>query len=228
MNTTRDVCYLEGWPHHYIGKATPETRGCFLFLLKIKAKSKKVQSNCIKGGIDVQKRLIRRAQKGDMQAYEDLFGMYEVELYKLAFVYVKNREDALDLVQEVAYRSCKYIKSLKKPAYYKTWLIRILMNCASDYSKKHPVHAEMEPELYIAEQDESLDIKVTLEGVMQYLTKEEKDVVLLKYYEDYTFEQIAEVLELKLGTTKTILYRALKKLRLALVEEGTTYEQFKG
>lgn len=176
----------------------------------------------------MEKRLIRRAQKGDMQAYEELFGMYELELYKLAFVYAKNKENALDLVQEVAYRSCKYIKSLKEPAYYKTWLIRILMNCASDYSKKHPVHAEMEPELYIAEPDESLDVKVTLEGVMQYLSKEEKDVVLLKYYEDFTFEQIAEVLELKLGTTKTILYRALKKLRAALVEEGMTYEQFKG
>lgn len=81
----------------------------------------------------VDKRLIKCAQKGDMRAYEELFQKYEEEIYKLAFVYAKNREDVLDIVQEVAYRSCKHISSLKEPAYFKTWLIRILMNCASDY-----------------------------------------------------------------------------------------------
>lgn len=76
--------------------------------------------------------------------------------------------------------------------------------------------------------EEQLDVKITLESVMHHLSKEEKDIVLLKYYEDYTFKQIAEALELKLGTIKTILYCALRKLRAALQEEGTVYEQFKG
>lgn len=173
-------------------------------------------------------RLIKKAQKGDAAAYEQLFAHYEVEIYKLAFVYVKNRDDALDLVQEVAYRSFKYIHTLKEPAYFKTWLIRILMNSANDLLKKRPQHEPLQPELYVVPTDEELDVKVTLEGMMEYLTKEEKDVVLLKYYEDYTFEQIADVLDLKLGTAKTILYRALKKLKQALVKEGTSYGQFKG
>lgn len=54
---------------------------------------------------------------------------------------------------------------------------------------------------------------------MTRLTKEEKDVVLLKFYHDYTLQQTATILQLKLGTTKTILYRALKKLRKALEQE---------
>lgn len=173
-------------------------------------------------------RLIKRAQKGDVAAYDELFAQYEIEIYKLAYVYVKNRDDALDLVQEVAYRSFKYIHTLKEPTYFKTWLIRILMNSASDLLKKRPQYEELQQDLYVVPNEEELDVKITLEGIMEHLTKEEKDVVLLKYYEDYTFEQIAEVLSIKLGTAKTILYRALKKLKNALQKEGTSYEQFKG
>lgn len=174
--------------------------------------------------------LIHKAQRGDMAAYDQLFSLYEIEIYKLAYVYVRNRDDALDIVQEVAYRSCKSIHTLREPSYYKTWLIRILMNCAADLLKKRPQQEELESVLFTVpiEAEVDLDVKVTIEGVMQYLKKEEKDVVLLKYYEDYTFEQIADCLGMKLGSVKTVLYRALRKLKLALEKEGTPYEQFKG
>lgn len=178
----------------------------------------------------MERELIHKAQRGDLAAYDQLFSLYEIEIYKLAYVYVKNRDDALDLVQEVAYRSCKAIKSLKESSYYKTWLIKILMNCAVDLLKKRPQHEELEPILFNvpSEAEVDLDVKVTLEGVMQHLNKEEKDVVLLKYYEDYTFEQIADCLGMKLGSVKTVLYRALRKLKVALEKEGTSYEEFKG
>ena len=171
--------------------------------------------------------LIKRAKKGDAGAYERLFAQYEADLYRMAYVYMKNREDAMDVVQETAYRSFKYVHTLKEPAYFKTWLIRILINSAHDVLKKRPEEVVVEPHLFVVEMDEHIDVKITLEAVMHYLTKEEKDVILLKYYEDYTFEQIADVLQLKLGTAKTILYRALKKLKLALQQEEGYDEQFK-
>ena len=64
------------------------------------------------------------------------------------------------------------------------------------------------------------DLKFTLEAVMTYLTPIEKQVVYLKYYEELTFQEISDILQMKLGTVKSILYRALSKLKQALHEEG--------
>ncbi len=172
----------------------------------------------------MEKRLIRRAQKGDADSYAQLFAKYEADLYRMAYVYSGRREDALDLVQEVAYRSFKYIHSLKDPRYVKTWLVRILINCANDFYKKRPDTKEYEDDAFI--EDEQVDVKVTLEAAMKYLTVDEKNIILLKYYEDWTVQQIADVLDMKLGTVKTILYRALRKLRDALEKEGTAREIF--
>lgn len=55
----------------------------------------------------------------------------------MAYVYVKNRDDALDVVQEVAYQSFKKIDTLKNPEYFKTWLMKITMNCATNQVKKN-------------------------------------------------------------------------------------------
>ena len=172
----------------------------------------------------MEKRLIRRAQKGDADSYAQLFAKYEADLYRMAYVYSGRREDALDLVQEVAYRSFKYIHSLKDPRYVKTWLVRILINCANDFYKKLPDAKEYEDDAFI--EDEQVDVKVTLEAAMKYLTVDEKNIILLKYYEDWTVQQIADALDMKLGTVKTILYRALRKLRDALEKEGTAREIF--
>ena len=175
----------------------------------------------------MDRELIKRSQPGDMNADDELFSKYENKLYKFAFVYVKNEHDAIDLVQDVTYRSSKAIHTLKEPSYYKTWLIRILMNCAADLICTKNTYEQGVTSLIMKDTTLDIDVKVTLNNVMNFLTKEEKDVVLLKYYEDYTFKQIADCLEMKIGSTKTILYQALKKLKVALEKEATTYEQFK-
>lgn len=61
----------------------------------------------------MQEILIQRAKKGDAEAFAQLFSQFEMDLYKMAYVYVGNEVDALDVVQEVAYRSFKYIHSLQ-------------------------------------------------------------------------------------------------------------------
>ncbi|GLC86942.1 RNA polymerase sigma factor [Lysinibacillus piscis] len=163
--------------------------------------------------------LVQRAKKGDAEAFAQLFAHYEVELYKMAYIYVGNEADALDVVQEVAYRSFKSIHSLQQTIYVKTWLIRITINCANDVLKKKglptaTIHMEISEEY-----EEGLLEKWRLEDVMTILSKAEKDIVLLRFYQDYTIAQTAQILQLKLGTAKTILYRALKKLKQALEQE---------
>ncbi|MEG0449041.1 MAG: sigma-70 family RNA polymerase sigma factor [Lysinibacillus sp.] len=164
--------------------------------------------------------LVKYAKAGDAGAFTELFMHFEIDIYKMAYLYVGNEADALDVVQEVAYRSFKYIQSLQSATYIKTWLMRIAINCASDVLKKRGQVVSYEE--YAEEHEaplEDLPEKWALEDVMTKLTKPEKDVIILRFYHDYTVQQTASILQLKLGTTKTILYRALKKLRQALEQE---------
>ncbi|WP_277587092.1 RNA polymerase sigma factor [Psychrobacillus antarcticus] len=161
--------------------------------------------------------LVKKAQKGDDKAFLALFQKYEQDIYRMAFVYVKNQSDALDVVQETAYRSFKTIKNLKEPKYFKTWLIRIAVNCSLDLVRKQTKVVQLKPELEGNLSDdvneEDIILEITVRDLIEQLNEGEKSVVILRFYEDLTFKEISETLDIPLGTTKTILYRALDKLR---------------
>lgn len=133
----------------------------------------------------------------------------------MAYVYVKNKDDALDVVQEVAYRSFKKIDTLKKPEYFKTWLIKITISCATDCLRKNKKMVQLRPEYeeFIGSAGEDIPLSLSLHQLLDELNEDEKGIVILKYYEDYSFKEIAELLNIPLGTSKSILYRALDKLR---------------
>ncbi|GGA67782.1 sigma-70 family RNA polymerase sigma factor [Ornithinibacillus halotolerans] len=162
------------------------------------------------------KDLVKKAQKGSDQAFLTLFQRYEEDIYRIAFIYVKNQNDALDVVQETAYRSFKTIKKLKQPNYFKTWLIRIAINCSLDLLKKQRklIHLPKEYEDQLTEElNDDIELDLSLQDLMEYLHPDEKSIIILRFYEDLTMKEIAETLEMPLGTVKTILYRALAKLR---------------
>ncbi|RKD22950.1 RNA polymerase [Ammoniphilus oxalaticus] len=165
-------------------------------------------------------RLVEKSQKGDAKAFLKLFQMYEIEVYRTAFIYVKNEDDALDIAQDVAYQSFKKIRSLKNPEYLKTWLIRITINCAINTVRRNQkvVHLKPEIEQMISSEDEDIPLSLTLQELIDTLREDEKSVVLLRFYHDHTFKEIAEALDIPLGTAKSILYRALAKLRKDLKE----------
>ena len=166
-------------------------------------------------------RLVKKAQQGDDQAFLNIFQHFQEDLYRMAFVYMKNQEDALDVVQEVAYQSFKNIHSLKNPQYLKTWLIKITINCAINTinKKKKVILLDKSHEEFIdAVVDGDLPLTLTLQDVIELLQEDEKSVVLLRFYHTYTFKEIAQALEIPLGTAKSILYRALQKLRHNLKE----------
>ena len=169
-------------------------------------------------------RLIKKAQKGHEKAFLKLFQMYEADIYRMAFIYLKNEGEALDIVQETAYKAFDKIESLKEPAYFKTWLIKIAISSSLNRLKRLEKIVPMQNEYINNMQFEQGDptVKVLLQQILEELTSEEKGIVLLKYYEGYTFQEIADMLHIPLGTVKSILYRALKKLRVQ-VEEADFY-----
>lgn len=162
-----------------------------------------------------------RAKKGDEKAYIILFQQFEVDIYRMAYVYVENREDALDIVQETAYKSFSKIKTLKNPQYIKTWLIRIAINIALSHLRREkkvvpikPVYAEMLPA-----NEKDISLQITLNDLIEGLNEKEKSVVMLRFYRDHTIKEISEILDIPLGTVKTMLYRALEKLRVQVKKE---------
>ena len=162
------------------------------------------------------KNIIKKAQKGDDDAFLMLFKCYEQDIYRMAFIYMKNQNDALDIVQETAYRAFKAIAQLKDHRYVKTWLIKIAINCSLDLlrqQQKNVLIQQQFSEKYTDFTEDNLALQITLHDLMNVLNEGEKSVIILKYYEDLTFKEIAETLNIPLGTAKTILYKALQKLR---------------
>jgi RNA polymerase sigma-70 factor (ECF subfamily) len=172
--------------------------------------------------------LVREAQQGDENAFIELFQQYEEDIYRTAYVYLRNQEDALDVVQETAYRSFKSIAQLTSPQYFKTWLIKISISCSLDLLRKRKNVVQFKPEYHelitSGEEDEDIPLALSLKDLIDSLDEEEKNVIILRFYHDYTIRETTEILDIPLGTGKTILYRALGKLRKQAKEEDV-YEQ---
>jgi RNA polymerase sigma-70 factor, ECF subfamily len=169
-------------------------------------------------GVATMLEQIHKAQNGDDEAFLELFQRYEHDLYRMAFVYVKNQDDALDVVQETAYKAFKNIETLREPRYLKTWLIKIAISCATDLLRKRKnVVSFNQQELNLISKDNTdVSMTITVKQILETLDEHEKNIVFLKYYSELTFKEIAELRDLPLGTVKTTLYRALEKLRVQM------------
>lgn len=166
-------------------------------------------------------RKIKLAQRGDDDAFYELLSERKSQLYKTAYAYVKNKEEAMDIVSETVYKAYISIKKLKEPSLFNTWLTRILINTSLDSINKNSRLVSFEENikdhtLIIAADDENIiDIKVAVDR----LQGKYKTVVILKYFQDLTLVEIAKTLQCPLGTVKTMLHKALGELRLDLKEE---------
>ena len=153
---------------------------------------------------------------------ETVLDSYEA-MYRLAYTYVRREEDALDIVQESAYKAIKHAACVKQEAYIKTWLWRIVMNTAIDFIRKNQKEIAVDAFYEDVREDSYQDFD-TIEA-LEVLTEKEKAVVVLRFFEDQKISEIAKVLHENTNTVKTILYRSLKKLRLKLTEGEPEYER---
>lgn len=140
--------------------------------------------------------------------------------YRLAYSYVHNEADAGDIVQNGAYKAILHSDSLKQKAYAATWIYRIMLNEIFRFLKSNPGVKEVftPPEEMAGKAAGKEDIyqDVDLMRVLDALPQEVRTVIVLRYFEDLTLEQIANVQEENVNTVKSRLYRGLKKMRLEL------------
>ncbi len=164
-----------------------------------------------------QTKLIRQSKAGDAEAFEKLLLLYSEQMYRTAFLYVGNREDALDVVQETSCKAYLAIQKLKKEKYFATWLTRILINTAVEHLRSQSANVALElvdEQLVIAEKNpvEYLDLIEAL----QSLRAEYRDVLILFYFQGLSIKEAAEVMQLPTGTVKTYLFRAKAALKTIL------------
>jgi RNA polymerase sigma-70 factor, ECF subfamily len=138
--------------------------------------------------------------------------------YRLAFSYVKNADDALDIVQESIYKAISTMDTLKTPGYIKTWFYRILVNTSIDLLRKRNkvviVDDETLSDYDLSKADNYMDID--LQKALENLPVQYRSVVVLRFFEDLKIEEIADVLDENVNTIKTRLYKALKILRIQM------------
>ena len=141
------------------------------------------------------------------------------KIYRLAFSFAKNQPDSEDIVNESVKRALMYIDSLKNDSYMATWFYRIVVNTANTYlkNKSKLVYLEDISEESLATEDNYQDSDI-YNQVMK-LEAKYRIVIILKYFEDMTFEQISEVLDENTNTVKTRVYTALDKLRIKICKE---------
>lgn len=142
--------------------------------------------------------------------------------YRLAFSYVKNKENALDIVQESILKALRSIDRLDEEKYMKTWFYRIIVNTAIDFIRKHQRMSIMDDEI-LESHLPSLEDDVTdfdLQEAVDHLPPTYKTIIILRFFEDLKIDEIADITGDNVNTVKTRLYAALRKLRVEMREES--------
>ncbi|WP_318152646.1 RNA polymerase sigma factor [Paenibacillus terricola] len=143
---------------------------------------------------------------------------HQDNIYRLAYSYVHNKDDALDVVQESIYKAMKTKSPLQDSSAIKSWFYRIVVHTALDLLKKRKRVQPIEDEQLHAIMDESEDhySDVDMTRSLEQLPDKYRIVVVLRYFEDLKIEEVAEVLHENVNTVKTRLYHALRLLRIEM------------
>lgn len=164
--------------------------------------------------------LIGKARRGDVDGYNFLISRWEKRVFNYLLRMVGNREDALDLTQDVFLKAYQNLKKLEDPARFPAWLFRIAHNEAYSMFRKGRPETEELP-LNHAAQVFPIELSLAVTSALGRLSAEQREAVVLKIYQGFKFEEMAEILSCPVSTVKSRVYTALDvmKAELAPVKE---------
>ncbi len=173
--------------------------------------------------------LIPKARRGDVEAYNLLISRWEKRVYNYLLRITGNREDALDLSQDVFLKAYQNLRKLEDPARFAAWLFRIAHNEAySLFRKRKPEAASAaDPataDRAIADRAGSafpIELGIAVRGALDRLGPEQREAIVLKIYQGFKFEEMAEILSCPVSTVKSRVYAALEILKRDLAPLGT-------
>lgn len=166
--------------------------------------------------------LVKKAQRGDDEAFTKLISSNKEKLYRIAFSYLKNQHHSLEAIQETTFRAYRSIGNLKEARYFDSWVTKILINYCIAELKKGKKVIPMNDKEYETNPARNVDssVKIDVEDALEMLKPEYRQVIILKYFEDLSLQDISIIMNAPVGTIKTWAHRALGKLKEILNKGG--------
>ena len=158
------------------------------------------------------KRLVKRALARDPDAFAELICAYKQDMYRVAKSYLRNDEDVADAMQDAILTCFEKLPSLREPDYFKTWLIKILINKCNDLLKagKRYVSIENIPEEGFRDTGQE---NIEFMMLMDSLDEQYRTVLVLRYSEGFSVREIGEILGLTESAVKARLKRGRDKVK---------------
>jgi RNA polymerase sigma-70 factor (ECF subfamily) len=176
--------------------------------------------------------LVERCRRGDLSAFEPLVERYRERVWRLAYHYLRDREEAWDVAQEAFVRAWQALPSFRGQSAFYTWLFRIAVNVATDRARQRAaqgralgterVPAEDWERLMVAQEGGPEDTAARAEQrrrirqALAALPDHHRTIIMLSDVEGLSYREIAEVLEIPMGTVMSRLHHARKRLRQVL------------
>ena len=169
---------------------------------------------------------IEKAQKGDLKAFEELVKHYQKQAFSFAYVRLRNRHDAEDIVQEVFWKVFVNLKRFDPARKFASWLFTIEMNAMMTFfrSRKKTVSIDQDDDFMEnirIEKESSIspEDKIVLFDAINSLNELDKNLILMKYHDDLSIKEIAEILKISEENVKVRIFRAKDKLSDFLKKE---------
>jgi RNA polymerase sigma-70 factor (ECF subfamily) len=173
--------------------------------------------------LDGEKKLIKSAILGEAEAFGLLYDRYQPQIYRFIYLKVSHREEAEDLTHQVFLKSWENIADYESSGFpFSSWLYRIARNQTIDYyrTKKSHLSLESEEELKMEDGGESLiklsDDSISLEKIRKaigFLSDDQQNVIILRFIEDLSPKEAAEIMNRTEGAVKLLQHRAINKLK---------------
>ena len=184
-----------------------------------------------------EQKLIERASGGDPAAFNQLMAMHEKRMYAVALRMFANREDAQDCLQEAMLRIYRAIGGFKGQSSFSTWVYRITMNtCLDELRRKKnrpntsldnlldqgwsPSDGDNVPERRAIQSE----TRKTLAGAIRELPEDMRSAIVLRDVQGYSYDEIAQMLDVNVGTIKSRISRGREKLREKLSKKAELFD----
>lgn len=176
--------------------------------------------------------LIMRAKKGDADAMEALLMQYEKRIYNISLRITTNEQDAFDAAQEALIKIYKSITTFRGTSSFSSFVYRLTVNTCIDFlrKRKNDISIESAMEDGVSFEDKnfsfnpekvyaSREINTKIQKALQKLDEDHKILIVLKDIQGFSYEEIAQILKLSMGTVKSRLFRGRDKLKKELASE---------
>jgi RNA polymerase sigma-70 factor, ECF subfamily len=170
-----------------------------------------------------ERSLVERIQAGDRQAFERLLDAYETRVYRLALRFTGNESDAEDVTQEIFLAVYRSIARFRGDSALGTWVYRVAMNHCLEYRRKRRLeHVPLDEELMLASSDwrddpmqsaNKQELSARVEAAINSLSPVHRDVIVLHELQGLTYQEVAATLDVPVGTVKSRLSNAFRRLR---------------